>query len=59
MVKIKKCCHAGIDYEDDISTATTISTIRSTERLEFLALNRDTTISSVTGRGIESYAIYK
>jgi hypothetical protein len=59
MVKIKKCCHAGIDDEDDIPATTTVSTIWSTKRFKFLALYRDATVAPVTGRGIERDAIYK
>jgi hypothetical protein len=59
MVKIKQCCHAGINNEDDITATTTVATIRSTERFKFLSLYRDATIATISGRGIESYAIYK
>jgi hypothetical protein len=59
MVKIKKCCHAGINNEDDIPATTTVATIWSAKRFKFLALYRDATIATISGRGVESHAIYK
>jgi fructosamine-3-kinase len=57
VMKIEKGCDAGIDNQNDVATTPTVSAIWATKWFKFFALNRDATIATFSGCGIERYAI--
>jgi hypothetical protein len=57
MVEIKESCDVIVDDQNDVASATTISTIRSTKWNKLLTVNGDATISPAASRSVQCYTI--
>jgi hypothetical protein len=44
---VQQRCHGWIDDEYDVTAAAAVATVRTTERLELLAMRRRTSVSAV------------
>ncbi|GAB3298786.1 hypothetical protein GCM10027563_42440 [Parasphingorhabdus pacifica] len=49
--------HAGVDDQPDIATATTVTPVRTAERLELLPVHRGATIAPITRGDVDGHTV--
>jgi hypothetical protein len=58
-MKIQQGCHVVINNQNNVTTASTVTTIWAAKGDKLFAVNRNTTITTIAGSGMESYAVNK